>query len=63
MVIKKTPVGDVVTVNEVLNFLSESKWSTLVDARYERDITKYIVNAFPDITQEVLDEILETIIY
>ena len=55
--------GEVVTEQEVLQYLLESKWSTAVDARYERDVIKDIVKAFPDITQEVLDDVLNTIIY
>ena len=63
MVIKNTMQGEVVTEQEVLQYLLESKWSTAVDARHERDVTKDIIKAFPDITQEVLDDILNTIIY
>lgn len=52
-----------ITVRDVLLFLEEAGWSELIDPRWERDVTKEIVDKFPNISQKVLDETLKIVIW
>ena len=52
-----------VTVQNVLVFLEESGWTELIDPRWEREVVKEIVNKFPNITQDVLDETLKVVLW
>ena len=51
-----------VTVKQVLLYLEDAGWTELIDARFERDVTREIAFVFPDITPEVFDEVLDTVI-
>lgn len=51
-----------ITVKQVLLYLEDAGWSELIDARFERDVTREIVFVFPTITPEVLDKVLDTVI-
>ena len=51
-----------VTVKHVLLYLEDAGWSELIDARFEREVTREIAFVFPTITPEVLDEVLDTVI-
>lgn len=51
-----------VTVKQVILYLEDVGWSELIDARFERDVTREIVFVFPSIDPEVLDEVLDTVI-
>lgn len=51
-----------VTVKQVLLYLEDAGWSELIDARFEREVTREIAFVFPTIDPEVLDEVLDTVI-
>ena len=52
-----------VTVKEVLLYLQEAGWSDLVDERWKNKLEAEIKTKFEYIKQEVLDEVLELVIY
>lgn len=51
-----------VTVKQVLLYLEDAGWSELIDARFEREVTREIAFVFPTIGPEVLDKVLDTVI-
>ena len=50
------------TVADVLEYLENAGWSELIDSRWERKLTKEIVERFPNITVNVLDEVLSVVL-
>lgn len=52
-----------VTVRDVLLYLQEAGWSDLVDERWKHKLETEIKTKFEYISQEVLDEVLELVIY
>ena len=54
---------DEVTVIDVLLYLQEAGWSDLVDERWKNKLEAEIKTKFEYIKQEVLDEVLELVIY
>ena len=50
------------TVADVLEYLENAGWSELIDSRWERKLTKEIVERFPNITESVLDEVLGVVL-
>ena len=51
-----------ITVKQVLEYLEATGWSDLIDQRWERKVIKDIVLTFPNITLEILDEVLDTVL-
>lgn len=51
-----------ITVADVLEYLEKAGWSDLIDSRWERKLTKEIVERFPNIKMEVLDEVLNVVL-
>ena len=52
-----------VTVRDVLLYLQEAGWSDLVDERWKNKLETEIKTKFKYIKQDVLDEVLELVIY
>ena len=52
-----------VTVKDVLLYLQEAGWSDLVDERWKNKLETEIKTKFEYIKQDVLDEVLELVIY
>ena len=52
-----------VTVKDILIYLQEAGWSDLVDERWKNKLETEIKTKFEYIKQDVLDEVLELVIY
>ena len=50
------------TVADVLEYLENVGWSESIDSRWERKLTKEIVERFPNITESILDEVLSVVL-
>ena len=51
-----------ITIKNVLDHLESAGWSNIIDKRWEREVTKDIVEKFPNISREVLDRVLEDVL-
>lgn len=51
-----------ITIQDTLQYLEKIGWSDLIDSRWERQVIKDIVDRFPNITQDVLDQTLDTVL-
>ena len=49
-------------VQDVLIYLKEIGWSDLIDSKWEGDVIKDILEAFPDILEDDLSEVLSIVI-
>ena len=50
------------TNGEIIGYLCNLGWTELIDARWERQVVKDIVEGYPDIEEAQLNEILDTIL-
>ena len=51
-----------ITIKKVLDHLEVSGWSDIIDKRWERSVTKDIVEKFPNIHKDMLDAVLEIVL-
>ena len=49
-------------VQDVLTYLTEIGWSELIDSKWEGDVIRDILEAFPDILEDDLSEVLSIVI-
>lgn len=49
-------------IREVLLYLEDSGWSDLIDSRWKNDLVKEIMEKFPNIEGEVLEEVLKLVL-
>jgi hypothetical protein len=50
------------TVKNILNYLEDQGWTELIDSRFEREVIKDVKFIFPNITTEVLEQVLDLVI-
>ena len=50
------------TNGEIINYLCDIGWSEIIDLRWERQVVKDIVEAFPDIEEHQMNEVLDIIL-
>ena len=50
------------TNGEIIGYLWNIGWTELIDARWERQVVKDIVGAFPDIEEHQMNSVLDTIL-
>lgn len=50
------------TKQDILNYLKEIGWPTTIESGWERYIIKDILDEFPDISTEILEDILDLIL-
>lgn len=46
----------------VLQYLEDMGWTELIDARFERQVIREIIEVFPQISPKLLDEVLDLVI-
>lgn len=51
-----------VTKSDILKYLEDIGWTELIDSRWERQVIKDIQSGFPDITKEVIEEVLDLVL-
>lgn len=50
------------TVKNILNYLEDQGWTELIDSRFEREVIKDVKFMFPDITADILEQVLDLVI-
>lgn len=51
-----------VSSSEILRYLNELGWSDLIDSRWKREVISDIEDKFPNVSDEVLNEVLDLIL-
>ena len=51
-----------VQVNDCLRYLDKAGWSELIESRWEDDVVKELKLKFPNISDEVIDKVLELVL-
>lgn len=51
-----------VSVRDCLLHLEEKGWSDLIDTRWKQLIIEELTNEFPDITDNIIEEVLKIVI-
>lgn len=54
------PMGS--NIGKYLTYLDASGWSELIDERWKGDVVSQLKNAFPEITQDEIDELCSVVI-
>lgn len=49
-------------IRDVLLYLEDSGWSDLIDSHWKDDLTKEILEKFPNLEGEVLEEVLKLVL-
>ena len=49
-------------VSEVLKYLEDSGWATLIDGRWKAEVSSDIVSKFPNLDEEVLNYVLNLVL-
>lgn len=49
-------------VTDVLQYISDIGWSDLIDSRWREELIKDILDGFPDILEDELNEILNVVL-
>ena len=47
-----------ITVRDCLLYLEQQGWSDLIDSRWEKDVIEELTNKFPDVSDDILKEVL-----
>lgn len=51
-----------IEVNKCLRYLDNAGWSDLIDSRWEEDVVKELKHNFPNISDEVIEKVLELVL-
>lgn len=51
-----------IEVNKCLRYLDNTGWSDLIDSRWEEDVVKELKHNFPNISDEVIEKVLELVL-
>ena len=51
-----------ITKQIVLQYLEDVGWTEIIDARFERQLIKEILFAFPNISEQLLGEVLDLVL-
>lgn len=51
-----------IEVNKCLRYLDNAGWSDLIDSRWEDDVVKELKHNFPNISDEVIEKVLELVL-
>jgi hypothetical protein len=49
-------------ITDVLQYISDIGWSDLIDSRWREELIKDILDGFPDILEDELNEILNVVL-
>lgn len=49
-------------IKDVLEYISDLGWTDLVDSKHEEELTNDILEGFPDILDDELEEVLNTVL-
>ena len=51
-----------IEVNKCLRYLDNAGWSDLIDSRWEEDVVKELKHNFPNVSDEVIEKVLELVL-
>ena len=51
-----------VEVNKCLRYLDNAGWSDLIDSRWEQDVVNELKHNFPNISDEVIEKVIELVL-
>jgi hypothetical protein len=51
-----------IQVNDCLRYLDKAGWSELIDSCWEDDVVKELKHNFPNISDEVIEKVLELVL-
>ena len=51
-----------ITKQIVLQYLEDAGWTEIIDTRFERQLIKEILFAFPNISKQLLEEVLDLVL-
>lgn len=51
-----------VQVAKCLEYLNEAGWTELIDSRFEEDVVKELKNKFPDLPENIIEEVLNLVL-
>ena len=51
-----------IEVNNCLRYLDNAGWSDLIESRWEDDVVKELKHNFPNISDEVIEKVLELVL-
>lgn len=51
-----------IEVNKCLRYLDNAGWSDLIDSRWEENVVKELKHNFPNISDEVIEKVLELVL-
>lgn len=51
-----------IEVNKCLRYLDNAGWSDLIESRWEEDVVKELKHNFPNISDEVIEKVLELVL-
>lgn len=51
-----------ITKQIVLQYLEDAGWTEIIDARFERQLIREILFVFPNISKQLLEEVLDLVL-
>ena len=57
-----TRTEEFVQVAKCLEHLEEAGWTELIDSRFEEDVVKELKNKFPDLHENIIEEVLNLVL-
>ena len=57
-----TRTEEFVQVAKCLEYLEEAGWTELIDSRFEEDVVKELTNKFPNLPENIIEEVLNLVL-
>lgn len=57
-----TRTKEFVQVSKCLEYLNEAGWTELIDSRFEDDVVKDLTTKFPDLPENIIEEVLNLVL-
>lgn len=57
-----TRTEEFVQVAKCLEYLDEAGWTELIDSRFEEDVVKDLKTKFPDLPENIIEEVLNLVL-
>lgn len=57
-----TRTEEFVQVAKCLEYLNEAGWTELIDSRFEEDVVKDLTNKFPNLPENIIEEVLNLVL-
>lgn len=57
-----TRTEEFVQVAKCLEYLDETGWTELIDSRFEEDVVKDLKTKFPDLSENIIEDVLNLVL-